>query len=686
MKSHRTVRKPLGRAEMFDTVADQLRAPFRGEIWEFFSGTPMGRGFANEGQPFDIETANYLREPIREIRVRPFGKFVFLAAVQMMKTHATIEQPAGFFICNDPGDMTIYFSGDESALDQSKARFKPFLSGNPEIAKIMAATRAAGPEGRYAITTDEFYLPGMVLRIWPLNESSTQRITLRYVFISDAFLSKRTGLIQQAIARTTQHDTVRIRDYKIVLESQGSEEDDDFDKQWQSTDQRRLHVVCPECASRQIFDWHRLRPEDFVPIPPKDIPSLDHQEWIAHHRPLLLKEERRHAGMKRGDDVRREDGGYDETAVLRQTYYECYHCGRPWRDDSKTRLALDRSSTYVRTNETAPSHDIGFWWPAWAGQRIAWGKIMLEYLDAKCSAANANYDPLKLWHQKRAARPWSLQITRPQIEVSAGSYDPNQLIENEFARNMYVDCQQDQELYDRTGTSLTGWFWYVVRVVDKLGNSRQLARGFAKSWEHWIAVKNQWKVPNDRVHIDINHWPEQIMLKAASEAETVKVEKPIPPFFLRERMATWILMSGTAETRFRHRDGRYRAWSEPQIIPITVFDKEGRKKIIPLKKVRVCNLAFSIQLDAIRRNAPGMPKFEVLDRSRLDPLSQEMETGNRAYEKQMDAEFLTQKNGKDKYEAVHPDSHYRDCERGLLVRQAIDGMLGHLPVSATERE
>ena len=163
-------------------VSEQIQPPFRGEIWEFFQNTAMVRGFANEGRPFDIESAAYLKEPMRGIRRRPHGKFVIKAAVQMLKTNGMIEQPSGYFIANDPGDMVIYLSGDFTAFDQAKARAMPYLKSNPKIAKMIDAVREQGPEGRHQITTSEFYLPGMVLRIWPLNITTTQRMTLRYVF------------------------------------------------------------------------------------------------------------------------------------------------------------------------------------------------------------------------------------------------------------------------------------------------------------------------------------------------------------------------------------------------------------------------------------------------------------------------------------------------------------------------
>ncbi len=660
--------------------AECFKPPFRGEIWEFFKDVPMGRGFSNQNRPFDADTACYVKPVMREIRARPFGKFVIMAAVQMLKTNCTIEQPAGFLIANDPGDMTIYLTGDESAYDQAKARLAPYLKSQKDIAQIIQEVTSASSTGRHNIVTEQWFLPGMVLRIWPLNLTQTQRNTLRYVFISDAFLSERTGLIEQACKRTTQHDSIKVRDYKIIIESQGGEAGDDFDAQWLETDQRRLNVTCPYCASVQQFDWHKKRGEEFVPTPPMDIPSLDHAAWIAENRPRMISPDGCHAGMKRGDAaVKRPDGSFDADEVRRQTYYECYHCGSHWDDAPRTRQVLDLSSQYIATCDTAPPENIGFWWPAWAGQRLSWGNIMLDWLNAQAAMKQGNIEPLRQWHQKSEARPWSQDIVRPEAAISVGSYDPNVVMPDEFCRNMAVDVQQEQDIMEKTGKSVPGWFWYEAEAVDKFGNSQQLARGHCRTWEEWIAVQKQWKIPNDRVCLDIGHWPDLVMQRAANEREVVPVNNPVTPW-LKFHTKTWYMLAGSPERSFgKHADGKIKPWSPEQILSVPVINADGRREMVSLKKVRWSNVAFKLQLDAILSKAPGMPRREILSREKLDAHTLEMETGMNAYEKQMEGEFYDPKRGKDDYSPVAANRpvHYRDTACMLLWRRAKDGLIGH---------
>ena len=478
---------------------------FRGEIWEDDVGVPMGKGYANDGKPFNIEEALYLRPVFRAIRNPSIRKIVIKSAVQTLKTYV-LERSSSYFIKHDPGDMTFYDADGDASNDHAKSRIGPMLRSVPGIAlQVEEAVR----NNRFDVTNTEFYLPGMTFRLWPLNESSTQRITLRYVFISDAFLSKRTGMLEQAIARTTQHP----HDRKILIESQGGEEGDDMDLQFLSTNQQMLHVRCPECRENQPFEWERLRP-------------MDHPVEALRGK---------YAGMQRGADekVLQADGSYDSAAVLHETHYECYHCGARWLDDEETRRALDESANYIAANPKANPENIGFSWPAWINCRLKWGNIMLEYLMAKRALKDfGSEEAIIQWYQKRAAISWNPTLTQSKVAAFTESYDPDTAIPDEKMRVMTVDCQQDPD------TKSVGHFWYVVRVVDKSGNSWQLARGHAKSWDEWIAVQKKFKVPNRNVGIDGRHWSPIIRTKAA---ECREVEKSLDGSG-RSVWATWKIL------------------------------------------------------------------------------------------------------------------------------------------------
>lgn len=458
-----------------------LAAPkFRGEIWESNSSVPLSRGYNNNNAPFDIESAAYLKPVFRAIKNPAARKIVVCAAVQTLKT-LTVEESAAYFLEHDPGDLTIYDCDLEAARDHARTRLLPRLRAIPGLGASISEVEF---NNRFDVTTSEILLPAATLRLWPLNESSVQRITLRYVFISDAFLSKKTGLIPQAIARTTQH----ARDKKIIIESQGSEAGDDFDNQWRDTNMQTLRVICPACGQGQPFAWERHRDDTFEAT----LPRVN----TAESQPALTQRLRgKYAGMQRGVGAD-PNGTLDEAAIREHTHYECYHCGEPWPDIPAVRAQLDASSHYVATNTNALPENVGFTWPAWINQRLRWGDIMLEYLKAKRDDnIFGNRLPLIQWYQKRAGRIWRDDLAQDPVRASAGlDYDPASLWEREWRRIGIVDVQLH-----------ASHFWVSFDAIARDGESRQLWCGCLTSFDDIEKKQKELKVQPNRMFIDYGH-------------------------------------------------------------------------------------------------------------------------------------------------------------------------------------
>jgi hypothetical protein len=647
---------------------------FRGEIWEDDTDAPMGKGYANNSQPFDITTAFYLRAVFMAIRNRAIRKVVIRAAVQTLKTFV-VEKSASYFIKNDPADMVLYDCDIEAASDHSKSRFMPFLKGLPSMSRQIQQAESIN---RHDITTTEFYLPGMTLRVWPLNESSTQRITIRDCFISDAFLSKRTGMIKQAIARTTQHP----HDKKIIIESQGSDEGDDFDAEFQTTNQTNLYAVCPYCETNQPFTWERERPSDFTPVEPKSF-WKEEGLWVPPKAGTF-------SGMIRGDaSPDRKHGDIDAAAVLSKTHYECYHCGAMWRDTPEIRKRLDQSANYVAQNPSALPENVGFSWPFWINQRLRWGADdygMLAYLQAKkLDKETGNRDPLKQWFQKRAGMTWRESIGKDRAKIITISDQTADSIKNEAARLMMIDCQQHPDLSQAVGKSVIGHFWYVAWAVDQNArNIHQLSRGYAKSWEELLAVQEKLKIPNSNVAIDGGNWLEEVIQRAAKHwklgfRDIGGKRKPC--------RTVWTVMRGNGVFKSRKgTDGVWRPFTEPSYYRVHVeipgyganhFQVGGKMEPILVPVLEWSNLSIKDQLFSIRLGGEGKPTIHALSRERLDAQTREMETGPKTYESQVTNEVRSRtKAGKDIWEELNPNVHYNDCECMGIVQCIRGGLLG----------
>jgi hypothetical protein len=637
---------------MATKIAEQLTPMFAGEIWESDADVPMGKGYANDGKPFDIETALYLRAVFIAIKNPGVRKIVIRAGVQTLKTYV-VERSTAYFARHDPGDMTFYDCDQEAAKDHAKSRVGPLLKSIPGLAAQFAEVEA---DNRHDITTTEFYLPGMTLRFWPLNESSTQRITLRYVFISDAFLSKNTGMLKQAIARTTQHPL----DKKIIIESQGSDEGDDFDREFAETDQGELWVTCPHCGIAQAFVWETQR------------------------------EDGSHAGMKRGPDelVKLEDGNYNAQEILKETHYECLHCRAVWHDTPEIRDALDRSAHFIAANPSANPEYAGFSWPAWINRRLRWGDIMLEYLTAKRTAAEfGNHDPLKQWYQKRAARTWSDKRAGSPARIISASFNIEGGIPDEVCRVMGVDAQQDDALTAAAGSPKTGCFWYVVRAIDKFGNLYQLDRGYATSWAELIAIQDQHKITNENTGIDCSFFRNDIIEMAAAKIrEYPRRGKRHGKWRDESIWFTWTLLAGdtTGKNSWKWHDGKHRVMSEmqPQFRRVTL---KGQPVEIKVPLYNWSQLSIKDQLHALVTGGGQTVKFLSLSRAQLSEATRLKEQGNLTYENQMSAEYRTAKKNTNKpyWDKARPANHYWDAECECLV---LFGLGGYLGVAAPESE
>ena len=625
-----------------DILSGQLVPRFAGEIWESDATVPMGMGYAKDvqGKPFDIESAQYLKPVFRAIRNPTKRKIVLRGAVQTLKTFV-VEKSAIYFARHDPGDMTFYDCDLEAAIDHAKTRIGPLLKSIPGLA---AQFEEVLKSNRFDITTTEFILPGMTLRLWPLNLSSTQRMTLRYVCISDAFLSKNTGLLEQAIARTTQH----LLDKKVIIESQGSDEDDDFDRQFNDTDQASLWVNCPLCAAAQEFVWEARRDDGTF------------------------------AGMRRGPDelVKLPEGGYDAQAVLEHTHYECLHCRGRWDDTPTIREALDHSSHYIAANPTANPENAGFMWPRWINRRLGWGETMLKYLVAKRAETEfGNKDPIKQWWQKCGARTWNDRMTLGTITPIIGTAKFDGMIPNEAIRSGQVDCQKAVAESQRLGREVTGHFWAVADAIDKAGNRFELWRGYCTSWEEWIAKFKALKIPTRNIAIDGGHWFDDVKEQAARhrtiEDGTDRAGNPCKVW------ATWKVLRGSDLRGFRWPDGQWRAYRVTTDIVSLLDEKTGKWNSVNVPVVEWSNLTVKNQLHLSLLGMPGKPKMTGCPPSQLSITTRAKEAEKDfSYESQLNSEILGEYRGKPKWLSVHKQCHYRDCKCEGIVLAMMKGLVG----------
>ena len=686
-----------------------------GSVGRSFYGEPYEDDVENPGLR-DFLACHFHRKILRDSKLASTRRIGLRAANQIGKT-TIAEIILKYRMKYDPGDMMMWDMSEEKSNDHMKNRAGPILRADPVLGPMFRAIMET-PETRWDVTTQDIRLPGMVFRARPLNEQWTQSVFLRYGAICDAALCE-PNQVRRARLRFTQHET----DYLWIVESQGGVEGDGFTEWMSETNEMKLHVRCPICGTRVRFLFYHLRTDETKLVPPKDIPSLDHAAWIEHNRPILLDKDRKHAGFKvLSENLKLDDGSINEQEIMRATAYECPHCGGIWKDDNiyhaggqvtygPTRSYLDREAgldeSWIATRATAMPGFLGYSLPRWINPKPSWGGIMLTFRQAMAAKKLGNLMPLQEFQTKWAGEDWQPnEFLFGAKTITTGTYDPAKTKElfgdNFHSVNMAVDCQEEADHKAKTDKSITGWFWYVVRAYDKFGNSKQLARGYCKSWDAWRAVQSFWGVPNDRVIIDIVQWSEQVMNKAVEFRQLVKRNRPHPIFKTMEDSVTWKLLAASpGKQNFKgHRDGIIRPWSPEAPVYGNTIDEHGRVRRIPLARILFNKTPIQQQVDSLYSGAPGLPKFEWLALNQLqipdadgklvpDTLTIQMETNQKdgkpsmlAYENQMSAQIYNQETNR--YDELRPDDHYYWCEQALLVRVGQDGLMGQNAVFATE--
>jgi hypothetical protein len=656
--------------KLFKKIFAAQGKSFRGTAEELVKDAPLGKGHGNDGMPLDLETCCYLKPVFAEWnRARQNStrlKMVVLAGVKTLKS-LTGEIFAADHVCNASGDFAIFFGTEKTADAGSTTRILSYFRGIPLFARKMESMSS-----RFDDTKGKLAFPDKTLFILAANMSNTQQKNLGGIAAQDCFIFE-PGLIGEMLARTTQYH----KEALIYLESQGGEKGCDFDKQYLDTDQRELHVICPHCGKPHVFNWKAYdeelmtRPEQFMPTPPMIIPSLDHQAWIEHNRPLLLSEDRRVAGFRRGDDklIKNEDGSYNETAILRETHFECFQCGSVWKDDGEfgaTRIALDRSSHYIATRYDAQDCNIGFNIPQWINRRLSWGEIMVDKLKSqKVSSELGNFGDIKQWWQKRAARTWDEKLNARQSERAGASiYEIGESkLPGEKVRISATDIQFKMThmvyLAVAVGDGTPPWVLHFEWIKPPSGLTDAQMADFCKNRVR--ALDKQFLIQPINSMKDVAHESGMVMEWAAEDAVWGKTHQ-------RER-AGWksygLLRGDDRPSYLWKHEGRKSTWErfkEYHNYKIQCF-KNGKHTLVEVHQRLWSNPSIK---EIAERWIQGFnaPKLQIHEKFLRD-------TSKDGLWQQLNSEQkLPKKNNAEKlvYQKLRPENHAWDCLCMIFVR------------------
>ena len=515
---------------------------------------------------FRVENSPQIREVLEAIVDPKVRHVCVMAAVQASKTLAG-EIGLCYVIANEPGPTLWLNETDEDAKDQSESRLQKLF----EVCQPVRDRFPGNPHKKRNQTIH--FASGMTL--WMLgahNRTNLQRRSIRWIFADECWQFP-PGHMAEAEARVTAFGWLG----KCIWMSQGGEEQDDFHRKFETTDQREWTFECPHCQHRQPFLWENV-------------------EWSK--------------------DCKDENEQYDFARLRASTVLLCASCRAGIPDSDESRRRLSATGRFVVQNPRAARENVGFHWNAIA--TMSWGQLAELYLRAKQTARKGDASLLQQFYQKRLGLPWREYVEDFKLDITRSGYRLGEGWEEEGAvdgsgrivappfesgakliplRFLTVDCQMDH-------------FFLVVRSWSVEGSSRLLWCERVLSWEDIDAVQKRFGVHSNLVFIDAGHAAYEVYRQCSERG--------------------WVALIGDRRATFVHKSKSGK--------PIQRFYSPSRKVVI--SHGRSCfvhywsNLNIKDSLARLRRNqdpANGVT-WEVPDNVSEDYLAQ-MESEHRVKDK-----------------------------------------------------
>ena len=475
---------------------------------------------------FDLASARHLAGPLRALQDPAVRIVMIIGATQVLKSVVgDIWVP--YVMEHLQRNLLVLFEDDPKAKNYCEVRLMPTVKNHPAIADVLRED-----VDRFDNKKTFIKLPTSTTQVGGLNEGNVSTLSWPCIWISEAWQHKSDGLLAKAIKRADRFP----HDAKILIESQPGLAGEDLEVLARTAHPVPLTWACPYCGGRQAWDFSRLRPQDFIPLPPLTFPPGE--------LPLPVPPQPgTYSGMKFDAAEKTVAGKLVKVPMAdraRSARWECYHCGAEIADTPPLRRQLAESYEQDYTIERdgfrfAPSV-VCFYLPKEAHVTNSFEKSALAYLSAKEELdLTGNEIPYRDWWMAERARFWAKDSGAVINALATTPYDPESEFPNELCRALFVDVQK-------------GYYWYAAFAIGSDFSIRQLAFDTALNTDDIFAVQQKWKIAHHRVFFDSHYEPEQTKQNCAKYRARVTLS------FGRRQATKWVCwntMVGMGREEFR---------------------------------------------------------------------------------------------------------------------------------------
>lgn len=436
----------------------------------------------------------------------------------------------------DPGPQMAILQSDDMAKDHFQDRLRPMMTRSSSLASLL-------PTSRYDTTNSAIKWPdGLTFYISGPGINNLQTKAVRYMSIDECWLLK-PGIISEAEGRLG--DFVKLSLSKLLLISQGSVEEDDFDRRDKEGSREEWEVQCLSCA--------------------------------GYFRPKFNQSLRTATDVRRGmrwDEHKDKEGNWIINQCLPTVRYECPLCGHPHADGARTKSEWNRTGRYTATNPNAPRSKRSFHWPGvidWP-----WVNLVEFYLLARNAFHQGIIEPTIQFWQKYEAEPKSERtISEDTITLQRS---PTSVTRDDFIRVLSADRQAE------------GLYYGTMFSITESGAMRLV-------WYGQLYGAAAIKAKADELACD------NVLIDAGFEA---KVEGGVYSICARYHSDAqrWLAIKGTDDRFFWHQIGKgkrvMRSYSEPSRGD-PEQGKRGEGQLYAIL-VRFSSPVFNERLDALVTN------------------------------------------------------------------------------------
>ena len=416
--------------------------------------------YAQPGR-FDVSTSRHLLGPFAAVQDDRIREATWAGAIQTGKS-LVVEVSILWALCNSPGPVMWTMQTDDDAREHCNQRFM-------ELLRSVSQIKAMIPGDRHLSTMTEIYFGPFFLTVNGANMNNLQRVSVRWKFNSEVWLWKQ-GLLAHARGRVSAFE--KAGNSKVINESQGGNDGDDFHEAFKSGNQQLWSVRCFGCG------------------------QLSGLEFDAR----MVTDPSKRAGVVWDESARRDDGSWNVGRVAETARWRCRHCGHDHEDTARTRALWNASGEYVAQRPDAPAHLASFRWEGLVARDM--GALAAQFIEARRQQKSGVRQAMDDFYRQRRALPAKNEEAAAVVLLKGSGYvltdeKITAKIANEAERFMTVDRQRDH-------------FWCVVRAWCPDGSSRLLYRSRIETAEQLEQVRERFAVLPQMVFEDSGYFPDGV--------------------------------------------------------------------------------------------------------------------------------------------------------------------------------